>query len=126
MTALLLSLPLLALLSAAVVRAMIARPLLDHPRARKAHTRPTPTGGGLGVVAAVGAGLALLAAAGDPGPAAHLPLLLAALAMAALGLLDDAALLSPPTGRELVLAAYRHAVAARYRFYSYGDAMLIT
>jgi S-adenosylmethionine:tRNA ribosyltransferase-isomerase len=28
-------------------------------------------------------------------------------------------------GRELVLDAYRHAVAARYRFYSYGDAMLI-
>jgi S-adenosylmethionine:tRNA ribosyltransferase-isomerase len=29
-------------------------------------------------------------------------------------------------GRELALAAYRHAVAERYRFYSYGDCMLIT
>ncbi|HJR09371.1 MAG TPA: tRNA preQ1(34) S-adenosylmethionine ribosyltransferase-isomerase QueA [Pyrinomonadaceae bacterium] len=29
-------------------------------------------------------------------------------------------------GHELTLAAYRHAVAARYRFYSYGDCMLIT
>ena len=28
-------------------------------------------------------------------------------------------------GREQVLAAYRHAVEERYRFYSYGDAMLI-
>jgi S-adenosylmethionine:tRNA ribosyltransferase-isomerase len=29
-------------------------------------------------------------------------------------------------GRERVLAAYRAAVDAGYRFYSYGDAMLIT
>jgi S-adenosylmethionine:tRNA ribosyltransferase-isomerase len=28
-------------------------------------------------------------------------------------------------GKELALAAYRHAVEARYRFYSYGDCMLI-
>jgi len=28
-------------------------------------------------------------------------------------------------GRELMLAAYRHAVEARYRFFSYGDCMLI-
>jgi len=28
-------------------------------------------------------------------------------------------------GKDLVLAAYRHAVSAGFRFYSYGDAMLI-
>ena len=34
-------------------------------------------------------------------------------------------LVSAFAGRELVLQAYRHAVAQRYRFYSYGDCMLI-
>jgi S-adenosylmethionine:tRNA ribosyltransferase-isomerase len=29
-------------------------------------------------------------------------------------------------GRERVLAAYHHAIAGRYRFYSYGDAMFVT
>jgi S-adenosylmethionine:tRNA ribosyltransferase-isomerase len=28
-------------------------------------------------------------------------------------------------GRELILAAYEHAAKDRYRFYSYGDCMLI-
>lgn len=34
-------------------------------------------------------------------------------------------LVSAFAGREFMLAAYRHAVDARYRFFSYGDAMLI-
>lgn len=34
-------------------------------------------------------------------------------------------LVSAFAGREFMLAAYRHAVEARYRFFSYGDAMLI-
>ena len=35
-------------------------------------------------------------------------------------------LVSAFAGRERVLQAYRHAVAERYRFFSYGDAMLLT
>jgi len=34
-------------------------------------------------------------------------------------------LVSSLAGRELILDAYRHAVGQRYRFFSYGDAMLI-
>jgi S-adenosylmethionine:tRNA ribosyltransferase-isomerase len=35
------------------------------------------------------------------------------------------ALVATLAGQENILRAYRHAVAAEYRFYSYGDCMLI-
>ena len=50
----------LSLLSAIVVRSMIALRVMDTPEARKAHDRPTPKGGGAGIVAAFVVGLLLL------------------------------------------------------------------
>ena len=50
----------LALLSAAVVRLMIAVRVLDHPDPRKVHTQETPKGGGVGVVVAFLVGIAVL------------------------------------------------------------------
>jgi S-adenosylmethionine:tRNA ribosyltransferase-isomerase len=34
-------------------------------------------------------------------------------------------MISAFAGRDVILKAYRHAIAAKYRFYSYGDCMLI-
>jgi S-adenosylmethionine:tRNA ribosyltransferase-isomerase len=34
-------------------------------------------------------------------------------------------LVSAFAGRDFTMAAYRQAVAARFRFYSYGDCMLV-
>ena len=79
---------LLALLSAAVVRLMMSAGVVDLPDARKAHDRPVPKGGGLGVVAAVVAGAAVR---GAEGLGAFHPLALAAgVGLALLALLDDA------------------------------------
>lgn len=50
----------LALISALVVAAMISARVMDVPDARKAHTRPIPKGGGVGVVVAFMLGLAVL------------------------------------------------------------------
>jgi len=35
-------------------------------------------------------------------------------------------LVSAFAGHERVMALYAHAIGARYRFFSYGDAMLLT
>ena len=39
--------------------------------------------------------------------------------------LEGLMLVSAFGGRDLILRAYQHAIGQRYRFYSYGDCMLI-
>lgn len=84
--------PPLALLSALAVRGMIARPILDHPEARKAHSRPTPKGGGVGPVLAFLLGMAALAwilPGGGPAGPRQGAVIAAAVAIAAVALADD-------------------------------------
>src|ERR1700733_3305803 len=82
----------LALLSAALVRLMIAVRLMDRPDGRKAHDRPTPKGGGMGIVAAFLIGIAVLyqyaefARLADP---YFLGVIEASVAIAVVAFLDD-------------------------------------
>ncbi len=55
----------LALLSATVVRLMIAVRVMDRPEARKAHEHPTPKGGGVGILVAFVVGIAITYAFAD-------------------------------------------------------------
>ncbi len=83
---------LLALLSATLVRLMIARPILDRPHPRKAHRVPTPKGGGVGIVAAFVAGMVVLFGTAQYARIAEpqfLGVIGAAVAIAAVSLLDD-------------------------------------
>lgn len=79
----------LALVSAAVVRAMIAFPILDHPDARKSHTRPTPKGGGVGPVLAFILGMLAFYHFTSLAETRFTAVVLAAVAIAAVALADD-------------------------------------
>ncbi len=82
----------LVVLSAAIVRVMIAVRVMDTPEARKAHTRPTPKGGGVAVVLTFLVGIAVLyryaafARLADP---YFLGVIEASLAIAVVAFLDD-------------------------------------
>lgn len=71
--------------------------VLDHPNHRSSHSTPTPRGGGLGVLAAIGLGLIL---AGQTGLDIR-PIAMAALGFGLLGLADD--LLAPGTGLKFAI-----------------------
>src|SRR5471030_2642953 len=82
----------LAILSALVVRAMIALRVMDTPEERKAHDRPTPKGGGAGIVVAFLVGLLLLYRFAEFARLANeyfVGVIAASLAIAAVAFLDD-------------------------------------
>ena len=82
----------LAMLSALVVRRMIGVGVLDTPNARSAHARPTPKGGGVGVVVAFVAGIVALYAFAEFARIADpyfRGVILASVAIAVVAFLDD-------------------------------------
>jgi UDP-N-acetylmuramyl pentapeptide phosphotransferase/UDP-N-acetylglucosamine-1-phosphate transferase len=84
--------------------------VLDHPVERSSHARPTPSGGGVAVIAVVVVAWGLIAALSHtrPAPAEFLILLAGGIFLAAISFADDLKGLSPP----LRLAAQAAAVAA--------------
>lgn len=71
--------------------------ILDNPNHRSSHDRPTPSSGGLGIVAAVAVGFALIWYLSEPASQAGTALIgffIAAAAVAAIGYIDDLGLLS--------------------------------
>ena len=82
----------LALVSASVVRGMIGVGLMDRPDARKAHDRPIPKGGGVGVVVAFMVGIVVLYAVAEFSRLADpyfRGVIVASAAIAAVAFLDD-------------------------------------
>jgi UDP-GlcNAc:undecaprenyl-phosphate GlcNAc-1-phosphate transferase len=82
----------LALVSALVVAAMISARVMDVPNARSAHARPTPKGGGVGIVVAFMLGITVLYGYADFSRLADpyfRGVILAALAIAVVAFLDD-------------------------------------
>ena len=82
----------LALVSAMVVAAMLSAGIIDTPNARKAHSRPTPKGGGVGVVVAFMLGITVLYGYADFARLADgyfRGVILAAFAIAVVAFLDD-------------------------------------
>ncbi len=82
----------LAGISALVVRATIDARMMDRPNARSAHTRPTPKGGGIGIVVAFMLGIGVLYGFADFSRLAEpyfRGVILAAFAIAVVSFLDD-------------------------------------
>jgi Fuc2NAc and GlcNAc transferase len=82
-------------LSRAVLRYALAQSLLDLPNERSSHTRPTPRGGGLGMVLIILGGLTILAAAGEIDAATGVALVGGGGLVAMVGWMDDRQHLPP-------------------------------
>lgn len=104
------------LLAAAVTYAVIhwagRLGVIDQPNARSSHKRPTPRGGGMGIVAAGLLAVAALVAIGAAPPAGSGWVLLGAIVVAAVSAVDDVSSMSPRLRLLVHFAAAATAVVA--------------
>ena len=109
----------LAVLSAAVVRVMIRVGTLDHPGERSSHIKPTPKGGGVGIVVAFMVGTSILFLGARTARVPDLPflgLIAAALGIAAVSYIDDVRSWSYAVKLGTQLAAALIAIACGIQF----------
>jgi UDP-GlcNAc:undecaprenyl-phosphate GlcNAc-1-phosphate transferase len=109
----------LAVLSACIVRVMIGIGTVDHPGARSSHTRPTPKGGGVGIVVAFVLGTSVLFLGAGHARVPDLPflgLIVAAIGIAAISYTDDVRSWSFSVKLGAQLAAALVAIACGIRF----------
>ena len=96
-----------------IARAATAAGVLDHPNARSSHSRPTPRGGGLAIVAVLLLAVAALAIRGVAGPVHGWWAVAGLLVVAVISGLDDIATISAPARLAAqVLAAVLATMAA--------------
>jgi UDP-GlcNAc:undecaprenyl-phosphate GlcNAc-1-phosphate transferase len=122
------ALPVAALVLWVLVRSpSLGGRLVAEPSGDRWHDRPTPTFGGVGIVAGLLAGIGLALAVGALEPTRELAGILAgALLLFAAGLLDDVRHLSPPAKLAAQFAAAGIAVAAGLRVELIGNDLIAT
>lgn len=106
-----------------IARAATAAGVLDRPNARSSHSRPTPRGGGLAIVAVLLLAVAALAALGVAKPANGWWAVAGLLVVAAVSGLDDVATISAPArlAAQLVAAVMATLAAGPVRSVELGS-----
>ena len=103
------------------LKVLSRRGLIDHPVERSSHTRPTPSGGGIAVVAVVVVAWGLIAALSHAGPAITPVILTGGVFLTVISFADDLKGLSPPfrlTAQAAAVAVVLYATADRGLFFA--------
>ncbi|HEC90903.1 MAG TPA: glycosyl transferase, partial [Alphaproteobacteria bacterium] len=103
------------------LKVLSRRGLIDHPVERSSHIKPTPSGGGIAVIAVVVAAWGLIAALSDAGPAVIPMVLAGGVFLTAVSFADDLKGLSPLlrlTAQAAAVAVVLYTMADRGLFFA--------